>query len=105
MTMSRLHSGDLSHFKFEYDAFGAFSKVTYTTKKRGDYWVAYVAPHFIDDTYRAECAKVNDLKRLRGEVKRNGRHYSKTGNRYGEPTGEIAQYSYFAPNCLLCSER
>lgn len=72
-------ANDLSNFTFQLAGSGHY-KVTYTTSKRGDYWVATVNDMpLIDATKNAEWAKVSDIKALRNLVKRTGSHYTCNG--------------------------
>ncbi len=76
-----MKANDLSMFNFELVSSGCY-KVTYTTPKRGDYYVAMINDMSLTDrTYRAEWAKAKDIEWLRRKVIERGSHYGKNGNR------------------------
>lgn len=74
-----MKANDLSNFGFSKVSSGCY-RVTYTTPKRGDYWVAKINDmSLIDATKNAEWAKAADIAHLRDVVKSNGVHYSQFG--------------------------
>lgn len=75
-----MKANDLSMFNFELAGYG-HKKVTYTTPKRGDYYVATLTDVELIDTYRVDWAKKKDIEWLRKKVVERGSHYGKNGNR------------------------
>lgn len=76
-----IKSNDLHNFTFDYLSAGHY-KVTYTTDKRGDYWIAIITDMtLIDSTKNADVAKIKDIAWLRKKVINNGWHYNKYGER------------------------
>ena len=74
-------TNDMSGFQFQKNGSGCY-KVTYTTPKRGDYWVANINDMWlIDITLHAECARRADVRHLREIVKRKGEHFSWDGRK------------------------
>lgn len=78
-----MKANDLHQFTFKKVGYGCY-RVTYTTERRGDYWVANIRDMpMIDDTLNAEWAKTQDIDNLRKFVKLHGAHYSCDGRRLG----------------------
>lgn len=74
-------ANDLSGFQFRFAGAGHY-EVTYTTPKRGDYYVATINDMgIIDATYNAEWAKAKDIQHLHYLVRLHGTHYSSNGKR------------------------
>lgn len=76
-----MRANDLHQFQFEKVSFGCY-RVTYTTERRGDYWVANIRDMpIIDATLNEDWAKAQDIMHLRQIVKGHGAHYSCDGRR------------------------
>ena len=75
-------ANDLSGLTFKQMGSGCY-RVTYTTPKKGDYYVADITDMtIIDATLHARYATWFDIEHLKRIVRRNGIHYSPEGIRY-----------------------
>lgn len=73
---------DLSQFNFKLVGSGCY-RVTYTTGRRGDFWIADINHlHIIEATLHADIAKAKDIEHLRYIVKREGVHYHANGKAF-----------------------
>jgi hypothetical protein len=73
---------DLSQFNFQLVGSGRY-RVTYTTERRGDFWIADINHlHIIEATLHADIAKAKDIEHLRYIVKREGIHYHANGKAF-----------------------
>lgn len=76
-----MKANDLHNFTFKSIGYGHY-RVTYTTDKRGDYWVnAITDMSLIDATKNSEWAKLRDIEHLRKCVCYGGSHYKSNGER------------------------
>ena len=70
---------DLQDFSFK-KVYSGIYKVTYTTPKRGDFYICYINDMtLIDSTLHADNPKVKDIKHLKHYVIRLGTRYNSHG--------------------------
>lgn len=71
---------DLYGFSFKKIGSGIY-RVTYTTPKRGDYYICNISDMtLIDSTLHADNPKVKDIKHLKHYVISTGAHYNSYGD-------------------------